>query len=128
VESIGKRVKALRVSKRMTQEGLAVLVGCKQSSIAYIENDRTTEPKGETLNGLCKALDTTPDFILYGSDKKDHEHAMQEAELMAIWRRLTDQDRLQLLRAARGLVATTPPISAVVTRQTAQKKQLENAL
>lgn len=109
MDTIGKRVKALRTSKRLTQVGLAEMIGLKQSSIAYIENDRTEAPKGETLNGLCKALDTTPDFILYGSDEKDHENAMQEAELMSIWRKLSPFDRSQLLRSARGLMATTPP-------------------
>jgi len=112
METFGKRVRALRISKRMTQVGLAEMIGLRQSSIAYIENDRTEHPKGETLNGLCKALDTTPDYLLYGSDKKDHENSMQEAELMSIWRKLTPFDRAQLLRSARGLVATTPPAHA----------------
>jgi transcriptional regulator with XRE-family HTH domain len=111
METIASRVIALRQSKHMTQQQLADAAGIKQPSLAYIESGRTKSLKGKTLNGLTKALDTTPDFLLYGSDPKDHENAMDEAELMSIWRRLAVQDRRTLLRTAHGLLATTKPQS-----------------
>lgn len=109
METIASRVIALRKSKRLSQEQLAQAAGISQPSLAYIETGRTKSLRGKTLSGLTKALDTTPDFLLYGSDPKDHELAMQEAELMSIWRRLAPEDRAALLRQAHGLLATTRP-------------------
>lgn len=112
MDSIASRVVALRQSKRLTQQQLAEAAGIKQPSLAYIENGRTKSLKGKTLSGLTKALDTTPDFLLYGSDPKDHENAMEEAALMSIWRKLALADRSALLRTAKGLLATTRPQSS----------------
>lgn len=109
MDSIASRVTALRHSKRMSQAQLAEAAGIRQPSVAYIESGRTKTLKGKTLSGLTKALDTTPDFLLYGSDPKDHEAAMEEAALMSIWRKLAPADRSTLLRTARGLLATTRP-------------------
>ena len=112
MDSIASRVVALRQSKRLTQQQLAEAAGIKQPSLAYIENGRTKSLKGKTLSGLTKALDTTPDFLLYGSAPKDHENAMEEAALMSIWRKLAPADRSALLRTAKGLLATTRPQSS----------------
>lgn len=120
MDSIASRVVALRHSKRMTQLQLAEAAGIKQPSLAYIESGRTKSLKGKTLSGLTKALDTTPDFLLHGSDPKDHENAMEEAALMSIWRKLAPADRTTLLRTARGLLATTRPPSPPLAPQEIQ--------
>lgn len=72
VHEIGKRVKSLRVSKRLTQVELASRLGIKQSSLAYIENGRTKTVRGTTLDALARELSSTTGYLLNGSQSSDH--------------------------------------------------------
>lgn len=107
MKDIGKRVKILRISKRLTQVELATRIGIKQSSLAYIENGRTKTVKGTTLDALARELSSTTGFLLNGSDSSDgHENEMLIAEMTAIFRDLPMQDKETILRMARGILPT----------------------
>lgn len=109
--SIGKRVQALRSGRQLSQAKLANEVGVSQPTIANIERGRTVEIKGYVLARLAGALHTTPEYILTGGDGNPDaiDGAADEAELLGIFRRLNQTDRAQLLRAARGMIATAAP-------------------
>ena len=110
MHDIGKRVKSLRVSKRLTQVELASRLGIKQSSLAYIENGRTKTVKGTTLDALARELSSTTGYILNGSVSSDHhEDEMLQAEMTAIFRDLTITDKEMLLRLARGILPSKLP-------------------
>lgn len=114
MNEIGKRVKALRISKRLTQTELADKMGIKQPSLAAIESGKTKTLKGETLEALARELSSTTSYILRGSQSSDdHEHSMLQAEMIAIFRDLPLSDKETLLRMARGILpAKNAKISA----------------
>lgn len=110
VHEIGKRVKSLRVSKRLTQVDLASRLGIKQSSLAYIENVRTKTVRGTTLDALARELSSTTGYLLNGSQSSDHhEDEMLQAEMTAIFRDLSMSDKETLLRMARGILPSKSP-------------------
>lgn len=66
----GKRLRALRIGKQMSQVGLAAAVGIDQSTISDIENDRGLS--AENMMRLCEALDTTPQYVMRGKPAEGH--------------------------------------------------------
>lgn len=99
--TIGSRVKALRMKRGLKQYALAEMTGITQGSLSLIENDKTEMPADETLAGLCRALKTTPDFLIAGAGDPDSiESAMQEHELVFLWRDLPPEGRQMVLDAA----------------------------
>ncbi len=107
-------MRALRLKRGLKQAALAAMAGITQGSLSLIENDKTEVPAGETLAGLCKALKTTPDFLIAGAGDPDSiESAMQEHELVFLWRELPEAGRQMVLDAAhsakRALAASREP-------------------
>lgn len=59
------------------------------------------------LDALARELNTTTGYILTGADSsQDHEASMMLAEIQAIFRTLSPDDKEKLLRDARGLALT----------------------
>lgn len=110
---MGKRLKALRLSKQLTQVQLAARTGLKQNTISDLERGDSLEMKAETLQALCKELVTTPSYILHGvKDGDAHEAQLQEAELVAIFRELPPSAQSALVNSARLLREAMPTTSA----------------
>jgi len=102
--SIGARVRALRKKRGFSQVELATLVGITQGSLSLIETNKTEVPAGETLAALCRVLKTTPDFLIAGAGDPDSiESAMQEHELVHLWRKLPEDARLLVLENAQSV-------------------------
>ena len=101
--SIGSRVRELRLRRKLKQAALAEMVGITQGSLSLIENDKTEVPAGATLAGLCRALRTTPDFLLAGQGDPDSiQSAIDESELVHLWRSLPPEGRRMVLDAAQS--------------------------
>lgn len=108
METIAKRVTALRKAKRLSQRKLADLCGVSQPTIANIERGRTLEVKGYVLDALAVALNTSVSYILHGVESEHaHESAMFLVELSAIFPRLDIEDQEAMLRFARGALQST---------------------
>lgn len=60
---LGKRVRIRRQVLELTQEELAERIGVCTSFIGHIERG-TRKLSVETLYALCKALDTSADFLM----------------------------------------------------------------
>ena len=102
--TIGERVRLLRKKRGYSQVELAALVGISQGSLSLIERNDTEMPAGATLAGLCRALKTTPDFLIAGGGDPDSiESAMQEHELVFLWRDLPDDARRLVLENAHAV-------------------------
>lgn len=113
METIGKRIKLLRTSRRLTQTQLAQLLGVKQNTISDLERGESETMTASTLEAICRVLMTTPGFVLYGtSNGTTHESMMQEAEIMAIFRELPEQAQAALVNNARLLREAIPARSA----------------
>lgn len=70
VDTIGKRVRALRKAAGLTQAELAKRLGVEistQAGLSMLEAGKTERPSARVLAGLCRVLGTTPDYILEGS-------------------------------------------------------------
>jgi len=61
-ESLGERLRAARVSKGLTQVGLAVAAGMSPRSVAYYEAGRM--PDSDALRRLCQTLGVSSDALL----------------------------------------------------------------
>lgn len=65
METLGTRLKALRKTKKVTQQQLADAIGVSKTSVIYWEKDDNI-PKHDSLMALSKVLSVTPDFLLIG--------------------------------------------------------------
>jgi transcriptional regulator with XRE-family HTH domain len=94
MNTIGERVRHLRKLKGLSQVELAKLAGITQGSLSLIEKNKTEMPAGDTLAGLCRALRTTPEYIISGvEDPTSIDSALQEHELLHVWRSLPPDAR-----------------------------------
>jgi len=102
--TIGQRVRHLRKLRGYSQVELAALVGITQGSLSLIERDETEVPAGSTVAGLCRALKTTPDFLIAGAGDPDSiASAIQEHELVYLWRDLPEEARRLVLDNAHAV-------------------------
>lgn len=60
----GERIKALRLSKGMSQEELGAAVGVKKAAINKYENGIVVNLKRSTIAKLADALETTPSYLM----------------------------------------------------------------
>ena len=86
------------------------MAGITQGSLSLIENDKTEVPAGATVAGLCRALRTTPEFIIAGAGDPDSiENAMLEHELVFLWRDLPQEARRLVLENAHSVKRAFAP-------------------
>ena len=64
---IGRRLRAERTRRFLTQAQLAVKAGISQKQLSKIENDEV-EPRFSTILSLADALRVEPEIFLEGSD------------------------------------------------------------
>ena len=109
-ETLGGRIKSLRLARGLAQPDLAARVGISQPSLSNIERNKTEKLRGDTLAGLCRELGVTPDVLLRGTTTRNPESVLHEAEIMGLWRQLTDDDQVHLLAIARALAQRRAPL------------------
>lgn len=79
---LGKRIKKVRMSKKLTQVQLAEKVNLSDVYISHIENG-ASKPSLETLVSISNALETSIDFLLSNSIYSSKEILADEfAELI----------------------------------------------
>lgn len=74
---LGKRIKALRESKNMTQDTLAEKIGLSNNYVSNIEC-ASSKPSVDTLVKICNVFETTPDYILLDSVYASKEYLADE--------------------------------------------------
>lgn len=65
----GARLRALRLARSLSQGELARQIGRHQTSIGPYERGEYAPPRG-VLERLAQALDTTPEYLLFGRDPR----------------------------------------------------------
>jgi len=68
LDTLGKRLKALRADLGMSQKELAHLADTSQAYLSRIENDGVPGVRGQILARIADALGTTTDYVLGLSD------------------------------------------------------------
>ncbi|MEE3504271.1 helix-turn-helix transcriptional regulator [Acidiphilium acidophilum] len=99
-QSVGQRIRALRVEKILTQDQLATKLGVSRSAIAQWETDRTGQIR-ENLKRIARALDTTLTYLISGGTGSIRG---DELLLTELYRACAPEDRRLLLTTAKRLV------------------------
>lgn len=69
-ESMGDRIRMLRVAKGLSLGGLGKLVGVGRAAVFQWETGGTQNMKNATFILICQVLGTDPQFLLWGPDRK----------------------------------------------------------
>ena len=106
--SIGTRVKSLRKALGLSQPKLAALVGIKQPSLSYIENNPSNEIKQDTLLALAKHLHTNPQWLSTGkgSPSKTEVASIDQTEVLQLFMALCEINQSAWLSIGRTLLET----------------------
>ncbi len=71
METIGQRIKRIRESANVSQQYIADKVGVSRVAVTKWENGHTSNLKLDNLMKLCKLLDISVEYLIYGEAKKD---------------------------------------------------------
>lgn len=71
-KEVGKRIAARRKFLGLKQSHVNEMAGLSDKYLSNIETARSI-PSIDVLMRICKALDTTPDYILLGATKNDDD-------------------------------------------------------
>lgn len=107
MDTIGKRIKALREDMDLSQKELASKVNITEATLSRYEND-LREPKVSAITRLAKELNTTTDFLLCAcenpkSDKDAYTLGLREVRLLKIYDNLTSINKIRLMERAQAL-------------------------
>lgn len=105
LDTLGGRVKFLRLAKGWSGAQLGRECGFSQNTVWSLENDQVKEPSAQLIWALARALETTPEYLWAGQFDPD------EAALIAAFRLLPQEQRPAVLRAA-GAPVAAPEASA----------------
>lgn len=83
--TIGKRIKAMRLRKGLTQEQLAEILYMKKVTLSAYENDRI-DIKSSIVVDLAKVLNCTVSYLMEGHEQE--KEAEEQDELVKIIRKL----------------------------------------
>lgn len=75
MESLGYRIKKLRMEAGLTQSDLGGLVGVSKQAISKMENDLNKYLNNELVNRIAYQLKCTPDYLLGLSDERNRTGA-----------------------------------------------------
>lgn len=99
--SFGENLRVLLEEREMTQKELAIQLNIAPSTMgSYVQNTR--EPDFATLKLLANYFDVSTDYLLDNFTGKISSH--QEAELLRIFRSLSDEQKAICLEQCRVFV------------------------
>lgn len=100
MDTLGKRIKALRIENHMTQEELAKRLGVTRAALSSWEIGRR-EPDTEILHKLSTIFNVSVDYLI-GKTNIRNSDAIEEAirddpELERIWNMLNNREEVRLM-------------------------------
>lgn len=98
-DSVGQRIRALRLANNLTQDEFAAQLGVSRSAIAQWETDRAGQVR-ENLERISKVLGTSLAYLVSGETGSLQG---DELALMRLYRACAPEDRQILLRTAKRL-------------------------
>lgn len=94
-EKLGQRIKALRISKNLTQDNLAQAVDCNVSHISNVENNHT-KVSLVVLLAIANALNTSIDYLL--SDQYENSSLALDNEILRAVKDCDNEKKEKLLK------------------------------
>ena len=104
----GERIRSLRLIKGMTVKQLAVRVGSTPPYLSLIENN-ARNCSVPILNRICKELDASADYILFGEDDRQK---MNRRKMIEIIDEMTEEEMnllLEYIEARKIIICDTSP-------------------
>ena len=103
-KAIGRRIKAAREKKQLTQEQLAELVDLSTMHVSVIERG-VKLPKLETLINIANVLDVSADVLL--QDVINNRTEIFSSEVSTLMNKLPQEDQRRVLAALRSFIEST---------------------
>jgi transcriptional regulator with XRE-family HTH domain len=103
-KAIGRRIKAAREKKQLTQEQLAELVDLSTMHVSVIERG-VKLPKLETLINIANVLDVSADVLL--QDVINNRAEIFSSEASTLINKLPQEDQRRVLAALRSFIEST---------------------
>jgi len=113
IQTLGQRILQRRKELKMNQRQLGKAAGVSYATVSLWESDKT-EPSGKNLHALCKALQCSQTWILFGDDDKapsepvlieaEVELSPDEAELVSLYRSLPESEQAAQISELRARV------------------------
>lgn len=94
-EKLGQRIKALRISKNLTQDNLAQAVDCNVSHISNIENNHT-KVSLIVLLAIANALNTSIDYLL--SEQYENSSLALDNEILRAVKDCNNEKKEKILK------------------------------
>lgn len=69
METMGDRIRQLRIARGLTQSQLGELCDVTKSAVSQWEDGSTSNIKLQTFMKLCLALQTDPEYLIWGEDR-----------------------------------------------------------
>lgn len=102
-KAVGRRMKAAREQKQLTQEELAALVDLSPTHVSVIERG-TKIPRLDTFVAIANVLEVSADSLLL--DVVDHAAAGVASELSAALHTRPKEEQLRILKVIHTLLET----------------------
>ena len=103
-KAIGRRIKAAREKRQLTQEQLAELVDLSTMHVSVIERG-VKLPKLETLINIANVLDVSADVLL--QDVINNRAEIFSSEVSTLMNKLPQEDQRRVLAALRSFIEST---------------------
>jgi transcriptional regulator with XRE-family HTH domain len=100
-ETVGMRIRALRLARGLTQDQLAAACDVSRSAVAQWETDRAGQLRGN-ITRIADALATTVEHVLQG-ERPSAQITGDELALLRLYRLCEAEDKSFLVRTARRL-------------------------
>ena len=101
-ETVGARIRALRLAANLTQDEFAAKLNVSRSAIAQWETDRAGQVR-DNMERIAKVLNTSLGYLVSG---ETGSLMGDELALMRLYRACSSEDRRMLLLTARRLART----------------------
>lgn len=110
--SMAKRIKELRLSRGLTLEQVATIVGVGKSTVRKWETGMIANMRRDKIAALAKALGVTPEYLMGWEEKQDKKISPDKVELtegekmlLDLFNRVPEEQQqmvLQMIRVALG--------------------------
>jgi transcriptional regulator with XRE-family HTH domain len=100
-ETVGARIRALRLARGLTQDQLAHACDVSRSAVAQWETDRAGQLRGN-ITRIADALAAPVEYLLQGEPPRAQQTG-DELALIRLYRECDSEDRAFLLRTAQRL-------------------------
>lgn len=102
-KAVGRRIKAAREKKNLTQEDLASLTDISPTHVSVIERGAKI-PKLDTFVSIANALEVSADALLV--DVADYAAIGAASELSAAFTALSHEEKMRVLKVVSAMLET----------------------